>query len=147
MNKSIFFLTLILATLLSLSFTNNDNYSLTIHVNSLRNSDGEVLFLLYNEEGSIPDKHRTKYYKKLSATIVSETATITFDGLPHGKYAINIIHDENNNGKIDMGFLLPKEGIGFSNFKKLNILNRPSFSKASFELKKNTSLDIKTIYM
>ncbi len=64
----------------------------------------------------------------------SETATITFDRIPQVKYAINIIHDENSNGKIDMGFLLPKEGIGFSNFTKFNIRNRPSFTKASFEL-------------
>ncbi len=147
MNKSIFFLTLVLTSLLSLSFTNNDNYSLTINVNSLRNSDGKVLFLLYNEDKTIPDKHRTKYYKQLSATIVSETATITFDNLPQGKYAVNIIHDENNNGEIDMGFIFPKEGIGFSNFKKLNIINRPSFSKASFDLNTDLSIKVKTIYM
>ncbi len=71
----------------------------------------------------------------------------TNDNLPKGKYAINIIHDENSNGKIDMGYFLPKEGIGFSNFKKLNIANRPSFSKASFELKSDISIDVKTIYM
>jgi len=139
---------ILLIALVSLSFSKkNESFSLTVTVNSLRNSDGEILFLLYNEDGTIPDKNRSKYYKKLSGNIVSRTATITFDNLPQGKYAINIIHDENSNGKIDMGFLLPKEGIGFSNFKKLNILNRPSFSKASFILDTNISIDVKTIYM
>jgi uncharacterized protein (DUF2141 family) len=46
-----------------------------------------------------------------------------------------------------MGFMLPNEGIGFTNFKKLNILNRPSFSKASFELDSNLTVSVKTIYM
>jgi len=32
------------------------------------------------------------------------------------KYAINILHDEDNNGKIKKGFVLPKEGMGFSNY-------------------------------
>ncbi len=147
MNKITAFLTLLFIGIISLSFTSNDTHSLTINVNSLRNSDGVVLFLLYNENGTIPDKDRTKYYKKLSGDIASKTATITFNNLPQGKYAINIIHDENNNGVIDMGYFLPKEGIGFSNFKKLNMMNRPSFSKASFELDTDTSLDVKTIYM
>ena len=147
MKSTIFFITLLLAGFLSLSFSTNDTHSLTINVNSLRNSKGVVLFLLYNEDGTIPDKDRSKYYKKLSTNITSKTATITFDSLPQGKYAVNIIHDENNNGVIDMGYFLPKEGIGFSNFKKLNIMNRPSFSKASFELDTDTSLDVKTIYM
>ncbi|HIP49447.1 MAG TPA: DUF2141 domain-containing protein [Lutibacter sp.] len=140
--------TLIFIGLISLSFSKkNEIYSLTVTVNSLRNSDGVVLFLLYNEDGTIPDKDRSKYYKKFSSSIASNKATITFDSLPQGKYAINIIHDENSNGKIDMGFLLPKEGIGFSNFKKLNIFNRPNFSKASFKLDTDISINIKTIYM
>jgi len=148
MIKHTYLFTILLTSLVFLSFSKkNEYYSLTVTVNSLRNSHGEILFLLYNEDGTIPDKNRSRYFKKLTASIVSKTATVTFDSLPQGKYAINIIHDENSNGKIDMGFLLPKEGIGFSNFKKLNILNRPSFSKASFELDTNISINVKTIYM
>ncbi len=147
MKKTIYFLALVFAGIISLSFTDNEMHSLTVTVNSLRNSDGEILFLLYNQDGTIPDKDRTKYYKKLSGNIASKTATITFDNLPQGKYAVNIIHDENSNGKIDIGFLLPKEGMGFSNFTKLNIRNRPSFTKASFELNTDISIDVKTIYM
>jgi uncharacterized protein (DUF2141 family) len=30
-----------------------------------------------------------------------------------------LLHDENKNGKIDKGFILPKEGIGFSNFQSI----------------------------
>ncbi len=147
MKNTIYFLAFLLTGFLSLSFSTNNTHSLTINVNSLRNSDGVVLFLLYNEDGAIPDKDQTKYYIKKSGNIAAKTATITFNNLPEGKYAVNIIHDENDNGVIDMGYFLPKEGIGFSNFKKLNMMNRPSFSKASFDLDTDTSLDVKTIYM
>jgi uncharacterized protein (DUF2141 family) len=133
--------------LLQLSFSEKKSHSLTIHVKGLRNSDGVVLFLLYDKEGSIPDKHKTKYLIKRSSRIALNKASYTFSNLPANKYAVNIIHDENNNGEIDMGFMLPKEGIGFSNFKKLNILNRPNFTYASFELSSDIVIDINTIYM
>ena len=64
-----------------------------------------------------------------------------------GKYAVNILHDENKNGKIDKGWVLPIEGIGFSNFKSIGFSNRPNFKKASFYVGSNTSKTIKIIYM
>jgi len=146
-NKIAVFLTLF-TVILSLSFSNKkDTFSLTVSVNSLRNSNGKILVLLYNKEGSIPDKDRSHYFKKLSVKINNKSAVITFDDLPSDIYAINIIHDENDNGKIDMGFIKPKEGIGFSNFSKINLLNRPSFSKASFKINTDINIDVKTIYM
>ena len=97
------------------SFSNQaeKTFSLTVNVEKLRNYEGIVQFALYNKEGSIPDEDFKKCYKILKANIVNGSSTITFHGIPSGKYAVNILHDENNNGKIDKGFLLPKEGIGF----------------------------------
>jgi len=60
---------------------------------------------------------------------------------------VNILHDENNDGKIKKGLIMPKEGIGFSNFQSIGFSNRPSFAKASFYLSKDTKIKIKIIYM
>ncbi len=134
--------------LMSFNLQNNkETYSLTITVNDLRNSIGIVQFAIYNKEGSIPDEKYRKYYKKDSVAINDHTATITFNDLPKGRYAINILHDENKNGKIDKKFILPKEGIGFSNYQSIGMRNRPKFSKASFEVNANTTKAIKIIYM
>jgi uncharacterized protein (DUF2141 family) len=142
-------LILIIATLsMSFNLQNNiESYSLTLTVNNLRNSKGIVHFAIYNKEGSIPDEKYKKYYKKDTAAIYNNTATITFNDLPKGKYAVNILHDENKNGKIDKKFILPKEGIGFSNYESIGMRNRPKFSKASFEVNTNTTKVIKIIYM
>ncbi|MFK5957581.1 MAG: DUF2141 domain-containing protein [Lutibacter sp.] len=121
-------------------------YSITIKVNKLRNSKGVVQFALYNTEGSIPDEKYKRYYKKKVAPITKDSSTVVFTNLPEGKYAINILHDENENGKIDKGFILPKEGIGFSNYQSIGIRNRPKFSKASFLLNSDTVKEIKVIY-
>jgi uncharacterized protein (DUF2141 family) len=126
---------------------NADTYSLTVEVKNLRNAKGIVQFSLYNKEGSIPDKDYKNYYKILKGEIIDGSSMITFKNIPIGKYAVNILHDENENSKIDRGFILPTEGIGFSNFQSIGLKNRPNFSKASFELKENKSISIKVIYL
>jgi uncharacterized protein (DUF2141 family) len=123
-----------------------ESYYLTVKVNDLRNSTGVVVFALYNKDGSIPDEKLKKYYKKEIVPIVKNLATVTFNNLPKGNYAVVILHDENNNSKIDKKFIFPTEGVGFSNFQTINLSNRPSFSKASFLINENLIKNIKIIY-
>lgn len=122
-------------------------YSLSIEVEDLRNDNGHVQFALYNKNGSIPDEHYKKYYKIGTAEIIDGKSIFSFTHLPEGTYAINILHDENKNGKIDKRLILPKEGIGFSNFKSIGFTNRPSFLKASLTLKSDLNIKVKVIYM
>lgn len=143
-------LAILLAAFASSSFgfkAENTNYSLTVEVKNMRNSTGEVKFVLYNKDGTIPDEKYKNYYKTRNGAIVNGTSTITFSDIPAGKYAVNILHDENKNGKIDKGFILPIEGIGFSNFKSIGLTNKPNFSKASFEVNSNKTILVKVIYM
>ena len=136
--------------LLSSSFRSTPmdmNYSLTIKVDSLRNSKGVVQFAIYNKEGSIPDEKFKSYYRIGTSRIINESATFIFLELPKGKYAINILHDENKDGKINKGFILPIEGIGFSNYEKIGLTNRPKFSLASFQLDNDATIDVKIIYL
>lgn len=139
---------LIVSTIL-LSFTvkEQNTFTLTVEIENLRNSKGEVQFALYNTDGSIPDEHYKNYFKIDKSRIENGKAEITFSNLPKGIYAINILHDENKNGKIDKGFILPKEGIGFSNYSSIGLTNRPDFKKASFELNQNKTIKVKVIYM
>ena len=123
-----------------------ESYFLTVKENDLRNSTGVVVFALYNKDGSIPDEKLKKYYKKEIVPIVKNLATVTFNNLQKGNYAVVILHDENNNSKIDKKFIFPTEGVGFSNFQTINLSNRPSFSKASFLINENLIKSIKIIY-
>ncbi|ADR22671.1 hypothetical protein MATR_34830 [Marivirga tractuosa] len=134
-------------TLYSFNDLNVDTHSLTIRVKNLRNDKGEVQIALYNKNGSIPDENYKNYYKILKGKIVNASSTITFNNIPSGKYAVNILHDENKNGKIDKGFILPIEGFGFSNFQSISFKNKPTFSKASFTVNEDKSMSVKVIYM
>lgn len=139
----------LVASIILLSFTakEQNTFTLTVKVENLQNSKGEVQFTLYNTDGSIPDEYYKNYFKMDKSRIENGKAEITFSNLPKGTYAVSILHDENKNGKIDKGFILPKEGIGFSNYSSIGLTNRPDFKKASFELNQNKTIKVKVIYM
>jgi uncharacterized protein (DUF2141 family) len=125
------------------------SYSLTINVESLKNSKGVVQYALYNRDGSIPDEKYERYFRKGIAEIKNNKSTLTFNDLPAGKYAISILHDENENGKIDKKFLvpMPSEGVGISNYESIGLFNRPNFSKASFRIDINLTKLVSIIYL
>ncbi len=138
---------LLLIILFASSINSQDlNYTLTVQVEDLRNSTGVVQFSLYNKDGSIPDEHFTHYLLQQKSTIENKTASVIFNNLPKGNYAVNILHDENKDGKIDKGFVLPKEGIGFSNFESIGFRHKPNFKKAQFLLETNKFVKVKVIY-
>lgn len=123
-------------------------YNLTVNIENLKNTKGTLVFSLYNSEGSLPDEKFERYYKKKSVKIDDKSIKTTFNDLPKGNYAVTVLHDENNNGKIDKKFMLPlpKEGIGFSNYDDFGLSNRPNFKGASFDLQKDKSITVKVIY-
>lgn len=141
----IVYLSLLLALLSSISSA--DGYTIKVSVDNLRDAKGVVQFALYNKDGTIPDEKYQKQYRKHVEKISDNRAETIFTGLPKGRYAINILHDENSNGKIDKGFLLPTEGIGFSNYDSISITNKPNFKKASFKLDSDVQKSIKVIYL
>ncbi len=132
--------------LFSTGVFSQETYSLSVEVKNLRNSEGKVLFAIYNKEGTVPDQKLKKYFKKKRAAINSKSAEVTFHKLPKARYAIFILHDENENGEIDKKFLLPVEGVGYSNYKDIGLRNRPNFKGASFILKEDFSTEVKIIY-
>lgn len=138
-----------LAVLMLTAFINQHEsaFSLKVEVKGLQNSKGSVQYALYNKPGSIPDESFKKTFRILKGTIINGSSQVTFKNLPPGIYAVNVLHDENNNGKIDKGLILPKEGIGFSNYQSSGMKNRPDFSKAGFEIKADTAISVKVIYM
>lgn len=55
--------------------------------------------------------------------------------------------DEDEDGEIDKGWVLPTEGIGFSNINKIGIGNKPNFKKAKFELSTTKKINVTVIYL
>ncbi len=121
--------------------------SLSVSITSLRNNKGHILISLFKEGAGYPDEPE-KAFRKEKISIVQQKATIVFNNLPAGEYAIAILHDENDDLKMNKTWLgLPKEGYGFSN-NVMGTFGPPSYSKAKFSVSpgKTARQEIKTRY-
>jgi uncharacterized protein (DUF2141 family) len=78
-----------------------------------------VRFAIFNSADGWPDD-KTKAVRYGSLPANGGTLTFTIAGLPEGSYGISVLHDENENHKLDRDlFGRPKEGIGFGNNPKI----------------------------
>ena len=67
------------------------------------------------------------------AKVTGDTLEIAFADLAPGKYAIRLMHDENDNGKLDTNLVgMPTEGYGFSNNPR--VMRAATFDEAAFEV-------------
>lgn len=118
-----------------------------ISVINLRNEKGHVLVSLFRDGAGYPDD-ATKAFRKIKLEISGKKASVLFTGLPAGSYAVSILHDENDDQKLNKTNLgLPKEGYGFSN-NVVGAFGPPSWSRASFAHKQGglTVREIRTRY-
>lgn len=114
---------------------------LKIKIINLRNNDGHVLLSLFKDGIGYPNQPE-KSFRKIKLPISNNTAYVSFTNLPSGSYSVAILHDENDDEKMNKTFLgLPKEGYGFSN-NVMGTFGPPSLRKASFLYLENQPKDI-----
>jgi uncharacterized protein (DUF2141 family) len=104
---------------------------LDVQVDNLRSSKGMIRICLTadpkNFPGCIDDADA------LTRSIPASARTTSFPGLPQRGYALAIIHDENNNSKLDTFAGIPREGYGFSRNAAVKF-GPPRFDAARFML-------------
>jgi uncharacterized protein (DUF2141 family) len=112
--------------------------SLTVRVDGLHSSNGQVGCTLYNSARGYPTDSNAALQRHW-CPIAGGASTCVFDPVPAGTYAVACIHDENKNGKLDTGlFGIPKEGTVASNQAK-GFMGPPSFDKAKFTFSGNAT--------
>ncbi|OSZ79751.1 hypothetical protein CAP36_00350 [Chitinophagaceae bacterium IBVUCB2] len=118
------------------SFRPMADAGIKVNITNLRSNKGHVLISLFKDGEGYPDKPE-KAFKKAKLAIINKNATLLFEGLPAGTYAIAILHDENDDAKMNTNMLgLPKEGYGFSN-NVMGAFGPPAYNKASFKFTAN----------
>lgn len=114
--------------------------SLTINVSGIRSTSGSIRLAFYNTSESF-DKEKPLFIKiEPKTTMTKGVLNINYPDIKPGIYGIAILDDENSNQKMDYGFVLPKEGFGFSDYYHTG-MSRPKFESFDFVLKK----EIKTV--
>ncbi len=108
---------------------------LHVHVDNLRNTHGVVGVLLFTSPTGWPENvDQSVQHNASPIEPHAHDATVSFDNIPPGNYAIVALHDENRNMKLDRNFVgWPKEGFGFANNPHIG-LSAPSFHQALFSV-------------
>ncbi|MCH7410516.1 DUF2141 domain-containing protein [Belliella sp. DSM 111904] len=112
--------------------------TLTISVQKIKNEQGVVRVLLFDQASGWPDDP-SKAIHQATLKIEKNQAVYTFDNLPMGSYAIAVIHDSKNIGKLRTNMLgIPLDGYGFSN-NAIGTFAPPSFEKAAINIQQGVN--------
>jgi uncharacterized protein (DUF2141 family) len=115
------------------------NKSLTVEIEGIRNNKGYILLAIYASADGFPDSSEKAIVRK-RIQAQSGKMSISVENLKPGKYAFGIVHDENDNQKLDTGlFGIPKEGFCFSK-QAMGTFGPPDFKDAQFEYNENTQV-------
>lgn len=108
--------------------------SITVTVTNMRSGEGVVRACITALAKGFP-KCGTSDPASINLVLpAAETLTLNFDNITPGRYAIALLHDENNNGKADRALMMmPTEGFGFSRDAKVR-MGPPKFEDAAFDV-------------
>lgn len=104
-----------------------------VTVIGLRSHDGVVRACMTSDAERFPRCQDVAGSHRLVARS-DEPLVLDFGHVAPGRYAIALLHDENDNGTADRAaMMIPKEGYGFSRDAKVR-MGPPRFDAAAFEV-------------
>ena len=133
---------LMLSCFLSITFLAGVAHAgeLAVTITDIRAAEGTLLVSVVNSDAAWNNQAKPVAATKVAAT--KGEMTLKFADLPDGQYAVQVMHDQNDNGKLDTNFVgIPSEGYGFSN--NPNVMRRAHFDEARFELVGNAAISIR----
>ena len=115
----------------------SEEKKLTVEITNVTSEEGQIILAIYNSSENY-DKRIAFQEVKLKP----EIDTVIFEtNLPDGEYLVMLVHDINNNGKLDTSFIgMPKEPVGLSNYDGKGIPGK--FKKHKFPVNENTEIII-----
>jgi uncharacterized protein (DUF2141 family) len=109
--------------------------SLQVSISGANSDTGSIRILVFSKSSGFPDQVK-QAVRSISLPPKSGKASFKLTDLPAGTYAIGVIHDLDNNGKLSTNAVgYPTEKFGFSKNPKV-YFGPPSFEKAAFVLGK-----------
>lgn len=104
---------------------------LSVRIDGIRTADGHLLLSLAASPDAWNGKAPPAAVRKLPAA--AGTAEVVLTGLQPGRYAVQVMHDANDNGELDANLVgMPIEGYGFSNNPQ--VMRKATFDEAVVDL-------------
>ena len=129
-----------IAQINNISEDEKNSYDLTLNITNIK-SKGNLMISIMTDSLAYSSNTFSSKTKSFKENIDKNNFTKIIS-LPKDKYLIQLYIDENLNDKMDSNFLgIPKEQYGFSS-KEIIRFRKPKFDEASFDLKKNLTINI-----
>ena len=107
---------------------------LEVEVTGISGDQGQIGVILFDSKKGFPEDYEVAKDYKL-VPVQGEMTKVELGPTPFGEYAVAVMHDENNNGKLDKNIMsMPKEGYGVSNNADSGVFGPPKFEDAVFSL-------------
>ena len=104
---------------------------LTVTISDIREAKGSLMVSVVNSDAAWNNEAAPVAVKKVPAA--QGKVKLQFKDLAPGTYAVQVMHDENENQKLDSNFLgILIEGYGFSN--NPNVMRKAHYDEARFEV-------------
>ncbi len=127
-----------LTTMTSNAVTTPPEHTLRIEVRGVPSDRGHVLVALYTKESTWTKPEGAFATQKAKAH--KGVTTVEFSDLPRGAYAIAVLHDADDNGKMTTSIIgIPKEAYGFGNDARATF-SAPSFGESLVEIDGRTEI-------
>jgi uncharacterized protein (DUF2141 family) len=120
---------------------NASGFNLKLEVYGVRNGKGVIGVLVFQSAEGWPED-TSRAFRAVSVPAHPNLTVVTVPGLPPGSYSVVVLHDENENRKLDRNWLgVPKEQWGMSRNPRAG-LSAPAFRRAQFGLSGDLTLRI-----
>lgn len=139
-----FFIPLLLLAMIPAALFAEDGVNVQVTVTGIPGVKGTMLVGLFDSAGSFT-KSPLKNSPKVRVTSTNPI-TVTIPNVSPGTYAISVVQDLNENGKLDKSIIgMPKEPLAFSVIKVIP-RGKPKFADCSFTVgEEDVSLTIPLI--
>ncbi len=113
--------------------------SIEVLVSGAKPSHGQAVLSLFNSSDNYLNEPIVSAHENIDA---NGKTVFRLSGLSNGDYAISVFYDEDENGKLNTGFLgIPTEFVGFSNNAK-GSFGPPSYDQVKFKFTGSTKISI-----
>jgi len=117
------------------------SFTLTVEIEGLRNSSGNIDMLVFDQSQGWPDEIPYSI-RKFEVPAVEGNMVLKVPNLPAGEYAVIVVHDENLNRRIDKDWRgVPIEQWGMSNNPRV-YMSTPAYHRAKFRMQGDTEIHV-----
>ena len=112
--------------------------TLDVTLDKLRSTKGIIRVCLTADAANFPRCIDRADAVRLN--VPAAAGQFSLPGVPHGRYALAVIHDENGNGRLDTIAGIPREGYGFSR-NPVARFGPPRFTAARFSVESDGGVE------